>query len=159
MLTQYFFLEYFPLKNLPHNININPLSIKSATLSMSLVSSYDIQKARRVALRIRSPLACIPCKIAKRRCRDYRPCSRCLELSPRVHCKDSVCWLCWFLENDFLKYGVLQQDASGSMPLPQQTSTLPIHPPENLEFTNNFYNKHLWMSCRDQLARFSWEIG
>ena len=41
------------------------------------VTSKSIQRARRVALRQRSMYACLPCKQAKTKCVDSRPCSRC----------------------------------------------------------------------------------
>ena len=57
---------------------------------MSFVSSDAIQKARRFALRGRSAVACIPCKDAKTKCNDYRPCSRCKKLSQEKLCTDEV---------------------------------------------------------------------
>jgi hypothetical protein len=43
-----------------------------------MVSSKDIQKARRMALRKRAASACEACKTAKSKCNDFRPCSRCI---------------------------------------------------------------------------------
>ena len=57
---------------------------------MSFVSSEAIQKARRIALRGRSAVACIPCKEAKTKCNDYRPCSRCSKLSQESICSDEA---------------------------------------------------------------------
>jgi hypothetical protein len=57
---------------------------------MSFVSSEAIQKARRIALRGRSAVACIPCKEAKTKCNDYRPCNRCSKLSQEALCTDEV---------------------------------------------------------------------
>ena len=42
------------------------------------VSSKDIQKARRMAKRIRTSVACARCKAAKSKCSECRPCKRCL---------------------------------------------------------------------------------
>ena len=41
------------------------------------VSSKDIQRARRIALRTRSSAACAKCRETKTKCNDYRPCARC----------------------------------------------------------------------------------
>ena len=41
------------------------------------VSSKDIQKARQMAKRKRSSVACSRCKMAKLKCSDYRPCKQC----------------------------------------------------------------------------------
>ena len=53
------------------------------------VSSKDIQRARQNAKRKRSSSACIPCKMAKVKCNDYRPCSRCCKLGAQRGCMDS----------------------------------------------------------------------
>jgi hypothetical protein len=52
------------------------------------VSSKAIQKARQIAKRNRSAVACVRCKAAKSRCSDFRPCKHCV--SSRVPCDDSV---------------------------------------------------------------------
>jgi hypothetical protein len=57
---------------------------------MSAVSSDEIQKARRVALRGRSAKACIPCKNARSKCSDFRPCARCTKQSQDFRCVDEV---------------------------------------------------------------------
>ena len=67
---------------------------------MSLVSSDDIQRARRIALRVRSAMACLPCKEAKSKCNDYRPCSRCKKLSQTARCVDQVSIIFFYLGND-----------------------------------------------------------
>ena len=43
------------------------------------VSSKEIQKARRLAKRTRSAVACARCKASKVKCNDYRPCKQCVE--------------------------------------------------------------------------------
>ena len=43
------------------------------------VSSKEIQKARRIAKRTRSAIACVRCKVSKVKCNDYRPCKHCTE--------------------------------------------------------------------------------
>ena len=53
---------------------------------MSSVSSKDIQKARRMAKRTRSSIACASCKTAKSKCSDYRPCKHCFHLG--TACKE-----------------------------------------------------------------------
>ena len=58
---------------------------------MSEVSSDEIQKARRVALRGRSAKACTPCKDAKAKCSDYRPCGRCTRQNQEALCIDEAC--------------------------------------------------------------------
>ena len=73
-----------------YELNDKIKNIGTRTPTMSFVSSDDIQRARRIALRGRSALACIPCKDAKSKCNDYRPCARCKKLSQEPHCIDSV---------------------------------------------------------------------
>ncbi len=53
-----------------------------------MVSSKDIQKARRVASRSRAALACTPCRLAKLKCNDYRPCKRCKQSNQATSCGD-----------------------------------------------------------------------
>ena len=57
------------------------------------MSSKDIQKARRMAKRIRASVACARCKAAKSKCSDFRPCKHCLnfgavceEVNTAAHC-------------------------------------------------------------------------
>ena len=50
------------------------------------VSSKEIQKARRLAKRTRSAVACARCKASKVKCNDYRPCKQCLE---NLNCCDN----------------------------------------------------------------------
>ena len=42
------------------------------------VSSKQIQKARQMAKRSRTAVACVRCKAAKSKCSDYRPCKQCV---------------------------------------------------------------------------------
>ena len=42
-----------------------------------MVSSQDLLKARRIAMRTRASVACSRCKLSKSKCNDYRPCKRC----------------------------------------------------------------------------------
>ena len=51
--------------------------MKSAFPCENEVSSKDIQRARRIALRTRSSAACAKCRETKTKCNDYRPCARC----------------------------------------------------------------------------------
>ena len=46
---------------------------------MHSVSSKDIRKARRIARRTRSAVACARCKASKVKCNDYRPCKQCTD--------------------------------------------------------------------------------
>ena len=39
-------------------------------------------KARRMAQRSRTVTACLPCKIRRTKCNDFRPCNRCRSLDP-----------------------------------------------------------------------------
>ena len=43
----------------------------------SSVSSRDLQKARQIAKRNRTSVACNRCKAAKTKCSEYRPCKKC----------------------------------------------------------------------------------
>jgi hypothetical protein len=43
-----------------------------------MVSSKELQKARQIAKRNRTSVACARCKTAKSKCTDYRPCKRCV---------------------------------------------------------------------------------
>ena len=57
------------------------------------VTSHAIQKARRSAQRKKTLTACIPCKTAKVKCQDYRPCSRCKQNLQFDLCRDKVRYL------------------------------------------------------------------
>jgi hypothetical protein len=52
------------------------------------VSSLDIQRARRIAKRIRSSAACKSCKASKAKCSDFRPCARCAK--SKAECTDKA---------------------------------------------------------------------
>ena len=64
-------------------ISLNSLSIKKFKIPWSpmhpSVSSKAIQKARQMAKRNRTSVACGRCKSAKTKCSDYRPCKQCVE--------------------------------------------------------------------------------
>ena len=47
------------------------------------VSSKQIQKARQMAKRSRTAVACARCKTAKSKCSDYRPCNQCVNSNSR----------------------------------------------------------------------------
>ena len=47
------------------------------------VFSKQIQKARQMAKRSRTAVACVRCKAAKSKCSDYRPCKQCLNSNSR----------------------------------------------------------------------------
>ncbi len=49
------------------------------------VSSKDLLKARQMAKRKRTSVACSRCKMAKSKCTEYRPCKRCVD--SRVECE------------------------------------------------------------------------
>jgi hypothetical protein len=51
------------------------------------VSTKDLQKARQMAKRNRTSVACAPCKIGKSKCNEYRPCKKCVK--SRVACIES----------------------------------------------------------------------
>ena len=51
-------------------------------------SSKDLQKVRRNAKRSRVVAACVPCKSARTRCSDYRPCKRCSDSGKGGNCVD-----------------------------------------------------------------------
>jgi hypothetical protein len=55
---------------------------------ISGISSKDVQKARQSAKRKRSSVACSPCKAAKTKCSDYRPCQRCTISGAEARCVD-----------------------------------------------------------------------
>jgi hypothetical protein len=59
----------------------------SQSLFQSGVTSKDIQRARRAALRTRSSIACAQCREAKTKCNDYRPCSRCKHNGDADNCR------------------------------------------------------------------------
>jgi hypothetical protein len=50
------------------------------------VFSKAIQKARRMAQRVRAPIACSQCKVKKSKCSQHRPCKRCVGLG--TPCQD-----------------------------------------------------------------------
>jgi hypothetical protein len=54
----------------------------------SLVSAQDLRKARRMASRSRALAACHACSLLKRKCNDYRPCSRCLRQGEGDRCME-----------------------------------------------------------------------
>lgn len=45
---------------------------------ISLPTTKDLKRARRLAKKTRASVACEACKKIKRRCGDYRPCPRCI---------------------------------------------------------------------------------
>jgi hypothetical protein len=55
---------------------------------ISGISSKDVQKARQSAKRKRTSVACSPCKAAKTKCSDYRPCQRCTKSGAEAGCVD-----------------------------------------------------------------------
>ncbi len=83
-----------------------------------MVSSKDIQNARRIALRTRASAACLQCKVSKTKCNDYRPCKRCKSMGD-LNCYDTkVSCQC---QNNlttlpglvFLKFSTLLTDCEG----------------------------------------------
>jgi hypothetical protein len=63
---------------------------RSAALTPS-VSSKDLLKARQMAKRNRTSVACARCKLAKSRCTEYRPCKRCVNSS--VECAQPALYM------------------------------------------------------------------
>ena len=57
-----------------------PMSPSQRITTSFGVSSKDLQKARRMAKRIRASVACARCKSAKSKCSDFRPCKHCSDL-------------------------------------------------------------------------------
>ena len=51
-----------------------------------MVSSKDIQKARRMAVRTRKIAACNRCKLSKTKCSIFRPCHRCVRSHQEPFC-------------------------------------------------------------------------
>ena len=51
------------------------------------VDDMLLARARRMATRSRAEAACLPCKVKKAKCNDFRPCARCLNSGPRL-CMD-----------------------------------------------------------------------
>lgn len=64
---------------------MKPISFSITTM----LSSKDIQKARRMALRKRTATACKSCKSAKSKCNDFRPCARCIRNDDDKSCASS----------------------------------------------------------------------
>jgi hypothetical protein len=58
------------------------------TTSAQSVSSKAIQKARQMAKRNRSAVACVRCKVGKSKCSDYRPCKNCWAM--KAPCQETV---------------------------------------------------------------------
>ena len=52
------------------------------------VSSKDIQKARRSAMKTRAAAACLRCKSAKSKCNVTRPCDRCTKRGHGISCRE-----------------------------------------------------------------------
>ena len=59
-----------------------------ASKSDCLVSAQDLRKARRMASRSRALAACSACSSLKRKCNDFRPCSRCLRQGAGDRCME-----------------------------------------------------------------------
>ena len=55
---------------------------------VSMSSSDALQEIRRNAKRSRVSAACVPCKSARTRCSDYRPCKRCSNTGKGGYCVD-----------------------------------------------------------------------
>ena len=55
-----------------------------------MVSSKDIQDARRSAKRTRALSACMRCKRAKIKCSDFRPCKGCTDAQIGASCRDTT---------------------------------------------------------------------
>jgi hypothetical protein len=76
--------ETFPA----HQIRANFKADQEQAMSPSFgVSSKEIQKARRIAKRIRASVACAGCRYKKAKCSEFRPCKICV--SAGTACKDS----------------------------------------------------------------------
>ena len=55
---------------------------------MAGVSTKDLQKARQIAKRKRTSVACTRCKSSKTRCSEFRPCSKCKRSGAADSCSD-----------------------------------------------------------------------
>ncbi len=65
--------------------------------SRGLEGSYCMQKSghpastgRRATVRVRVAAACLPCKLSRTKCNDYRPCSRCRTSRPAQCVESSI---------------------------------------------------------------------
>ncbi len=63
-------------------------------IMLSGVSSKDILRARRMALRKRSFFACMRCKLSKSRCSDFRPCKQCVSIKSSCQNHDGSVSVC-----------------------------------------------------------------
>jgi hypothetical protein len=76
--------ETFPA----HQIRANSKADQEQAMSPSFgVSSKEIQKARRIAKRVRASVACAGCRYKKAKCSEFRPCKLCV--SAGTACNDS----------------------------------------------------------------------
>ena len=66
----------------------SPVLIKRG-LSQEQADILMLNRARRIALRVRSERACLPCKVKKTKCSDTRPCIRCTK-SNTILCTDAA---------------------------------------------------------------------
>jgi hypothetical protein len=61
---------------------------------MQIIRRLDLKgdpllRARRMALRSRAAMACVPCKARKSKCSDHRPCKRCKSAGGTLNCLDT----------------------------------------------------------------------
>ncbi len=66
-----------------------PKQRKVKTLSVALQvapTSLEIRKARRLANRTRSSIACFSCRKSRTKCNEFRPCARCQKIGLTESC-------------------------------------------------------------------------
>ena len=68
-----------------------------------MVSSKDIQDARRSAKRTRALSACMRCKRAKIKCSDFRPCKGCTDAQIGPSCRDTTTTMKKFIDCSEMK--------------------------------------------------------
>jgi nucleotidyltransferase/DNA polymerase involved in DNA repair len=66
------------------------LQEKEMPVSISLPTTKDLKRIRRLAKKSRASLACEACKKIRRRCGDYRPCPRCISNGMEASCASEL---------------------------------------------------------------------
>ena len=113
------------------------------------VSSMDIQRARKAAMRNRSYLACARCKSGKNRCSDYRPCKRCSK--SKSPCTDVS------KSSDAMGSALTAYHDKKGSPSTLQTSSRNAQSPPEIE-SGSQYHAMLSMSQASDPARASYAL-